>query len=309
MTPAKERIRPIWRGFGKLTHRSGDSDTKQLKTVTVYLRSMNGDQLLGAAGETPDANARKSVEVSGIKAGKITDAEQYAGLVRESVTYDGASEVTGTINDPSLKRTATQHKAVRGKEAYHVRTTTPTHAGTSPAASLHATVRAPSPPRTTTTPWRPPSRTLLIAESLVAPTLDPGCKWTAGEWRSYYDGVMVTVLGGLAVDHTVPLVGAGGLGCVILDCAVAAGPCQRPGCGALPHSGDRAHQSLERRSGTSRVAFAACGRPLHLRHRLGCHQAPLESDPRRHRTRRRGPPCRRMRRLGDGWEVAYEPAP
>ncbi|MEU0213113.1 hypothetical protein ABZ258_44350 [Streptomyces canus] len=63
MTPAKERIWSIWRGFGKVTHLTGDSDSKQLKTVTVYLRGMNGDRVLGADGKTPDANARKSVEV------------------------------------------------------------------------------------------------------------------------------------------------------------------------------------------------------------------------------------------------------
>ncbi|MFF1723272.1 hypothetical protein [Streptomyces sviceus] len=129
MTPAKERTWPIWRGFGKVTHLTGDSNSKQLKTVTVYLRSMNGDQLLGAAGKTPAANARKSVEVSGIKAGKITDAEEYAGLVRESVTYDAASEATETINDPRLKRTATQHK---------------------PYAETRPTTSAPPPPHTRT---------------------------------------------------------------------------------------------------------------------------------------------------------------
>jgi RHS repeat-associated protein len=122
MTPAKERTWSLWRGFGKVTHLTGDSNSKQLKTVTVYLRGMNGDRVLGADGKTPDANARKTAAVTGIKAGKITDSEQYAGLVRESVTYDGASEVTGTINDPWSKRTATQHKSYADTEAYYVRT-------------------------------------------------------------------------------------------------------------------------------------------------------------------------------------------
>ncbi|WP_430379382.1 RHS repeat-associated core domain-containing protein [Streptomyces sp. B1-3] len=122
MTPAKERTWSLWRGFGKVTHLTGDSDSKQLKTVTVYLRGMNGDRVLSADAKTPDANARKAAEVTGIKAGKITDSEQYAGFVRESVTYDGAAEVTGTINDPWSKRTATQHKSYADTEAYYVRT-------------------------------------------------------------------------------------------------------------------------------------------------------------------------------------------
>ncbi|MER6149357.1 HNH endonuclease family protein [Streptomyces hirsutus] len=46
---------------------------------------------------------------------------------------------------------------------------------------------------------------VLIAESLVEPTVEAGCRVTAGEWFSYYDGVTVTVPGGLDIDHMVPL--------------------------------------------------------------------------------------------------------
>ncbi|MFJ2397403.1 RHS repeat-associated core domain-containing protein [Streptomyces sp. NPDC087843] len=122
MTPAKERTWSIWRGFGKVTHLIGDSDSNQMKTVTVYMRGMNGDRVLGPDGKTPDADARKSADVTGIKAAKITDSEQFAGFIRESVTYDGANEVAGTINDPWSHKTATQHKSYADTEAYYVRT-------------------------------------------------------------------------------------------------------------------------------------------------------------------------------------------
>ncbi|MFJ8004028.1 HNH endonuclease family protein [Streptomyces fagopyri] len=46
---------------------------------------------------------------------------------------------------------------------------------------------------------------VLIAESRVEPTVGAGCKVTAGEWFSYYDGVTVTAPGGLDIDHMVPL--------------------------------------------------------------------------------------------------------
>ncbi|EFE65736.1 conserved hypothetical protein [Streptomyces viridosporus ATCC 14672] len=46
---------------------------------------------------------------------------------------------------------------------------------------------------------------VLLAESLVAPMVEPGCRVTAGEWLSYYDGVTVTVPSGLDIDHVVPL--------------------------------------------------------------------------------------------------------
>lgn len=46
---------------------------------------------------------------------------------------------------------------------------------------------------------------VLIAESRVQPTIEPGCKVTAGQWYSFYDGVTVTAPGGLDIDHVVPL--------------------------------------------------------------------------------------------------------
>ncbi|MGP4083859.1 RHS repeat-associated core domain-containing protein [Streptomyces sp. KR55] len=121
LTPAKERTWSVWRGFQKVTHLVGISTGTQSKTVTVYLRGMHGDRVLGPDGKTPDPDARKTVEVSGITAGAVTDSDQYAGLTRESVTYNGTTEVGGTINDPWSKRTATQHKSYADIEAYYVR--------------------------------------------------------------------------------------------------------------------------------------------------------------------------------------------
>ncbi|MFF3974832.1 HNH endonuclease family protein [Streptomyces rubiginosohelvolus] len=46
---------------------------------------------------------------------------------------------------------------------------------------------------------------VLIAEAVVAPTVEAGCKLTGGTWRSYYDGQQVTSAGSLDIDHMVPL--------------------------------------------------------------------------------------------------------
>ncbi|WP_221359257.1 HNH endonuclease family protein [Streptomyces beigongshangae] len=46
---------------------------------------------------------------------------------------------------------------------------------------------------------------VLISESRVQPTIEAGCKVTAGEWHSYYDGLVLTAPGGLDIDHMVPL--------------------------------------------------------------------------------------------------------
>ncbi|WP_405808260.1 polymorphic toxin-type HINT domain-containing protein [Streptomyces sp. NBC_00210] len=121
LTKEKERTWSIWRGFEKVTHVTGASGKTQSKTVSVYLRGMNGDRVLGADGKL-DADQRKSVTVIGVKAPELTDSEQYAGFTRESVTYNGIQEVSGTVNDPWSKRTATQHKSYADTEAHFVRT-------------------------------------------------------------------------------------------------------------------------------------------------------------------------------------------
>ncbi|MFE3329358.1 RHS repeat-associated core domain-containing protein [Streptomyces sp. NPDC059176] len=118
----KERTWSVWRGFEKVTHVTGQPGKTQSKTVTVYMRGMNGDRVLGADGKTPDKDARRTASVNGIKAPAITDADQYAGFTRETVTYNGSQEVTGAVYDPWSKRTATQHKSYADTEAYYVRT-------------------------------------------------------------------------------------------------------------------------------------------------------------------------------------------
>ncbi|MEU2226449.1 RHS repeat-associated core domain-containing protein [Streptomyces sp. NPDC018347] len=135
MTPAKERTWSIWRGYQQVTHLTGISTRTQSKETTVYLRGMNGDRVLGSDGKTPDADKHKAVTVSGITAGQIPDTEQYAGFTRESVTYNGDTEVGGTINDPWSKRTATQHKSYADTEAYYVRTAA-THTRTNITSKL-----------------------------------------------------------------------------------------------------------------------------------------------------------------------------
>ncbi|MEW2086894.1 polymorphic toxin-type HINT domain-containing protein [Streptomyces sp. NPDC005283] len=118
----KERTWSVWRGFEKVTHLTGRAGETQSKSVAVYLQGMNGDRVLGTDGKTPDPDARKTAQVTGIKAPTITDADQYAGFTREGATYNGSQEVGGTVNDPWSKRTATQHKSYADTEAYYVRT-------------------------------------------------------------------------------------------------------------------------------------------------------------------------------------------
>ncbi|BBC32860.1 hypothetical protein SGFS_041540 [Streptomyces graminofaciens] len=120
-TPEKERTWSVWRGFERVTHLTGKSDSAQLKTVSVYMRGMNGDRVLGSDGKTPDPDKRKTVKVTGVSAPEAADQDQYAGFTRESVTYNGSAEVAGTITDVWSRKTATQHKSYADTEAYMVR--------------------------------------------------------------------------------------------------------------------------------------------------------------------------------------------
>ncbi|MFF9135895.1 RHS repeat-associated core domain-containing protein [Streptomyces sp. NPDC014806] len=136
LTKEKERTWSTWRGYDQVTHLVGRAGTTQSKTVTYYLRGMNGDRVLAADG-TLDPTARKSVAATGFKAPALTDQDEYAGFTRETVTYNGTTAIASTVNTPWSKRTATQHKSYADTEAYYVRsgaTTTHTYitSGVSP---------------------------------------------------------------------------------------------------------------------------------------------------------------------------------
>ncbi|QXC60787.1 HNH endonuclease family protein [Aquihabitans sp. G128] len=49
---------------------------------------------------------------------------------------------------------------------------------------------------------------VLIEESLVPPVVDAQCRSTGGRWRSVYDGVVVTEVAKLQIDHLIPLADA-----------------------------------------------------------------------------------------------------
>ncbi|MFC8242443.1 RHS repeat domain-containing protein [Streptomyces chartreusis] len=125
LVSADERTWSIWRGYGKVTTSKGVGSSA-IKTVSLYRQGMNGDRLLGADGKL-DADTRRTATVKGIDFTGLdvpdqTDTEQYAGMLREQIAYNGSTPVTVTVNDSWSKRTATQHKSYADSEAYYVRT-------------------------------------------------------------------------------------------------------------------------------------------------------------------------------------------
>ncbi|WP_432198781.1 RHS repeat-associated core domain-containing protein [Streptomyces sp. bgisy027] len=124
-TPADERTWSIWRGYRTVTVTQGSGSGLSKKT-SVYLQGMNGDRLLAADG-TLDPDARRTATVpgkdlTGLDVPDRTDSEQFAGFLRQEITYNGSTPISVTVNDPWSKRTATQHKSYADTEAYYVRT-------------------------------------------------------------------------------------------------------------------------------------------------------------------------------------------
>ncbi|MEU9782781.1 ricin-type beta-trefoil lectin domain protein [Streptomyces phaeochromogenes] len=104
-TPENERTWSDWRGYRQVTVHAGATQTTRSKTVSLYLQGMDGDS-------KKDGTTR-SVSIAPLAApalgiAGITDSDQYAGQLRQQVTYDGASPITSVVNDFWSKQTVTQ---------------------------------------------------------------------------------------------------------------------------------------------------------------------------------------------------------
>ena len=91
--PAKYRTWSQFRGYASVDTITGDlGETNPLRERATFFRGMNGDKL--AAGGT------KTAMVTDSTGGTITDTDYFNGLTRESITYNGTTEVSGQISTP-----------------------------------------------------------------------------------------------------------------------------------------------------------------------------------------------------------------
>ncbi|MEU2556414.1 RHS repeat-associated core domain-containing protein [Streptomyces sp. NPDC013313] len=97
--PAKRKTWSVWRGYGSVTTTTGDAQSTRTKTVATYFRGMDGDKQ--SNGTTRSAKVTDSTGAS------VTDSDPLAGNVRESITYNGSAEVSGTITDQWIHQTGT----------------------------------------------------------------------------------------------------------------------------------------------------------------------------------------------------------
>ncbi|MFF5639506.1 polymorphic toxin-type HINT domain-containing protein [Streptomyces sp. NPDC012825] len=105
ITKDKYRTWSQWRGYSKVTTATGVTTGTQGKTFTLYMRGLDGDK-------KKDGTFRDE-KVTDSTGQTIEDSRQYSGFVRESIGYDGAEEVSGSITDPWSFRTSS-HKYTWG---------------------------------------------------------------------------------------------------------------------------------------------------------------------------------------------------
>ncbi|WP_223167815.1 RHS repeat-associated core domain-containing protein [Nonomuraea sp. SYSU D8015] len=101
----KKRTWSTWRGYEKVTVRQGDpandENKPESKTEYLYFRGMHGDRLNAAGGA-------RTVEYTDSTGANVADIEPLAGMVRQEITYDGATALSTEFNDPWTRLTATQ---------------------------------------------------------------------------------------------------------------------------------------------------------------------------------------------------------
>jgi RHS repeat-associated protein len=91
-----------WRGFRTVTTEAGTAPDPVTETADTYLQGMSDDELVGGCA-TYGCDIDDPVTITDTHGDKVTDADQYAAMLLESVVYNGAgtgSQVTDTISLP-----------------------------------------------------------------------------------------------------------------------------------------------------------------------------------------------------------------
>ncbi|GGN65066.1 hypothetical protein GCM10010112_25970 [Actinoplanes lobatus] len=115
ITKAEYRTWGDWRGYPKVTVRTGDMQTLPTKVEHVFFRGMDGDDKPG------DDTGTRSVSIKDSTGAEHTDANELAGQELETITYDGNRIVAKAINDPKYWITKTQTESWGTRKAYMVR--------------------------------------------------------------------------------------------------------------------------------------------------------------------------------------------
>ncbi|WP_280876848.1 RHS repeat-associated core domain-containing protein [Streptomyces pseudovenezuelae] len=93
LVKTKKKTWNQWRGFRKVTVRTGDADSKQLRAETTYLQGMDGDR-------EKESGGTKSVTVTASDGTKVRDDARHQGFQLEQRTFNAGEEISGTVSTP-----------------------------------------------------------------------------------------------------------------------------------------------------------------------------------------------------------------
>lgn len=105
LTPKDERTWSDWRGYRQVTAYTGAESTTRSKAVSLFMQGMDGDKKKDGTTR-PVTLAPLTAPSLGVAG--IADSDQYAGQLRQQVTYDGATAISAQVNEPWSKETARQ---------------------------------------------------------------------------------------------------------------------------------------------------------------------------------------------------------
>ncbi|WP_246101840.1 RHS repeat-associated core domain-containing protein [Streptomyces cyaneus] len=93
LVKTKKKTWNQWRGFRTVTVKTGDENSKQLRTQTTYLQGMDGDR-------EKESGGTKSVTVTASDGTKVRDDARHQGFQLEQRTFNGSEEISGTVSTP-----------------------------------------------------------------------------------------------------------------------------------------------------------------------------------------------------------------
>ncbi|MFD0107640.1 RHS repeat domain-containing protein [Streptomyces sp. NPDC127164] len=104
-TPKDERTWSDWRGYRQVIVHTGAKEATRSKTVSLYMQGMHGDKQKDGTTRSVSVTPLASPSVG---VASITDSDQFRGIRREHVTYNGSTPITVEVTDPWSKETARQ---------------------------------------------------------------------------------------------------------------------------------------------------------------------------------------------------------
>ncbi|MDX3524821.1 polymorphic toxin-type HINT domain-containing protein, partial [Streptomyces scabiei] len=104
LVKTKKKTWNQWRGYRTVTMKTGEAGSRQLRTETTYLQGMDGDR-------EKESGGTKSVTVTATDGTKIRDDARHQGFAVEQRSFNGDTEITGSVSTPwKSEPTATEDK-------------------------------------------------------------------------------------------------------------------------------------------------------------------------------------------------------